>query len=63
MIGAPTAGVGGPMESRDRKHILATPKRDEVGSLRPEWRSDAFGLEPCNSLFPHKEARIVRPWA
>jgi formate hydrogenlyase transcriptional activator len=48
MIGAPTAGGRRLMESRDRaKAYSGDPKRDEVGSLRPEGRSDAFGLEPC----------------
>jgi hypothetical protein len=47
-----------PNSGRDRaKAYPGDPKGHEVGSLRPKGRSDAFGLEPCNSLFPHEEAR------
>jgi hypothetical protein len=36
-------------------------KGGEVGSFRPEGCSDALGLEPRNSLFPHEAARNCAP--
>jgi hypothetical protein len=48
---------GDPSQWLSAKAYPGDPKGDEVGSFRPEGCSNAFGLEPRHSLFPHEEAR------
>ena len=63
MIGPPTAGVGGPMESRDRKHILETLEETRRVLSGPRGAAMRLGLNRATLYFRMKKLGIVRSWA